>query len=141
MEHDTTATNGGRTVTVQGRQFHAMTAMPAEAFSDFGDLLLDMASGTFARAAYARVTDIIRRSLKPDARDAWDAFLEEDRDPPIAIADLIEAADQLSASATGRPSQPPTPSGNGDERTETASTVISGSPAEAASTISPSGLA
>jgi hypothetical protein len=130
--------NGVREITVNGRTFQAMTAMPAEAFSDFGDLVMDMGEGTFARKAFHRLTDIIRRSLKPDERDRWDKFIEEDLDPPIDIDMLMKTADGLTAAATGRPSQPPTPSGNGEASRPTGSTDVSGSQAEAATTSSPS---
>lgn len=118
-----------RTFRLGGIEFRAAPAMPAEALSD----LADLQSGTKTDQAFKTVTGVIRRTLKPESRTDWDELLQRDLDVPIDLGVLLEVADDLVTATTGRPTQPPSRSGNTDESTSTRSTDGSGSLVEAAS--------
>lgn len=116
-----------------GVTFACAPTMPAPALSD----LADLQSGTRTGQAFALVSGVIRATLRPESREEWDALLaRDDLEVPIDLATLLQVADDLVQAATGRPTQPPSPSSHTPATTPTRSTDGSGSPGEAESTTS-----
>lgn len=122
-----------REFTLCGITFRVAPTMPAAALSD----LADLQSGTARGGAYTLVTEVIRRTLRIESRDDWDALLDrDDLNVPIDLPLLLKIADDLVVTATGRPTRPPSPSMPTRSSTPRASTDHYDSEAEAVSAIS-----
>lgn len=122
-----------REFTLRGRTFRAKPTMPGDAFDDLADLQSGKPS---TNRIYGLLASIIRRTLVPDSREAWDELIAADLDVPIETMILAEIADDLVTGETGRPPQPLTPSTSSRVSGGISSTEGSDSQAAPVSTVS-----
>lgn len=112
-------------------------AKPTMAARDVGILSL-IENANYDLDVFEAASAVVRRTLIPEERPRWDKFWadQEDVPVPVTIEELLQLCNRLVEVATGRPTQSPAPSGNGDGPTSTSSTGDSGLPAETALRIS-----
>lgn len=113
---------------------HVFKAKPKMAAPDWG-IMSDIYSGTFEGDTFVATSRAIRNSLIPEERPRWDALWAGQADAlvPISMEEVFQVANKLLEDSTGRPTQPPSHSGNGGTPTTTPSTAGSGLPEERAS--------
>lgn len=120
-----------RSFTLCGIEFQCAPTMPARSLS----MLADVQSGVRTAGLYEAICEVIRSTIRPEHREAWDDLLErDDLAVPIDMNTLLQIADDLCEAATGRPTSPPSPSTTTPKKTPIGSTDASDSQAEAAST-------
>lgn len=110
-------------------------AKPIMSHADFGALT---ALGSGQENAAGIVAGVVRNTLLPDYRQAWDELLARELEIPISFGTLTDVANFLAEGATGRPPQSPSPSGNSGANRETSLTDGSASLVDPASILSQS---
>jgi len=130
-----------RSFTFAGVHFEIKAVMPGDAMADLA-MIGDPNSGEHV---YDILVSIVRRTLKPEYRPLWNDLLVQERDVPITldvltslVRSLVQEENALVEERTGRPTQPPSPSGGSARNGETSSTVGSASKEARATTSSPS---
>lgn len=125
-----------RTFTFCGEQFVAKPIMSAEDVSTLTDIGLDGNENAASREMFPQINAVIRKTLVPEYREAWDAVVAADRPIPISMVSLSRVASWLLVEEAGRPTEPLSSSGTSGGSGSTTSTEDSGSKAEQASTTS-----
>ncbi len=123
-----------RSFTFAGVEFKIKPVAPADVSADIAEIQLDRLTDNY----YDAIVSIVRRYLRPEYRKRWDDFLAAEREIPITldmlsnlVAHLVNEETAILEERVGRPTQPPSPSGNTGGSTTTKSTGTSDSPAPA----------
>jgi len=106
-------------------EFEAKPTMSAKDFGRYSSF----SGGTLQGDFFELVSSVIRNTLVPAAREAWDAVWEQDLDIPITFEELLAFANELVENEAARPTQRRSPSGTTASATATQSTGNSDSPA------------
>ncbi len=129
-----------RGFTFAGVEFKLKPVMPADVQ---GDLHMLGHMDDFTDNLYDHMVGIVRRTLRPEYRATWDQVLAQEREVPITLQMLSELVGAISeedqalvAEETGRPTQPPSPSGVTASSASTRSTGNSDSKERAGSATS-----
>ncbi len=120
-----------RSFVFAGVEFGIKPVLPADVEAD----LIHLNSEKFDENAFDFGVHMIRRTLRPEFRARWDALLVEEREQPITLKMIYSVIGQIAKNnqslveaETGRPTQPPSPSGNTGGSISTKSTDDSDSP-------------
>lgn len=108
---------------------YEFTAKPTMSAKDFGKYSR-FSKGDVENDFFEAVSEVIRNTLVPDSRKAWDDLWELDLDVPITFEEVIEFANGLVEGEAGRPTQRRSPSGTTASATAIPSTDGSGSPGQ-----------
>lgn len=113
-----------RTFTIGGETFTLRPGVRPEEFAEYAD----MSEDTPARESIEIMDRLILSMIEDlDAEERWKRIRSDTRNP-ITLEDLSDVSRWMLEEQTGRPTQQPSPSGDGRETTGTTSMGASPSP-------------
>src|SRR4051812_23140498 len=90
-----------RTLRLREYEFEAKPTMSAKDFGRYSSFSGGAIEGDF----FELVSTVIRNTLLPSSREAWDNLWEQDLDVPVTFEELLAFANDLVENEAARPTQ------------------------------------
>src|ERR1051326_4518142 len=90
-----------RTLKLRDREFACKPTMSAKDFGIITRFGSEQIQGDF----FELLNGVVRRTLLPESRDAWDALWEEDLEVPVSFEELSNFVNSMLEDAAARPTR------------------------------------